>query len=258
MRKLVKLSLCALVIVVLTRATCRTAPPRVTPVQRVAFIDNVRHHNMGIAWDGEYYYTVNGGNPEHSDLNRYDAFGNLDEGYDLGVDGRAILYSPVEEELYVKPHGRSLEEVDLDYEMTDVVTEFEDAFAAEQSSVAMAPDGERVYELDDGRVRIYEADGGEEETSFKLSSFSQTEELGYAYAIAASEKFLFVWAPNSDTDILVYGLDGKYVTKFALPRSGYGFSLSWANDMLWIAEDANGNSDGADGTWYGYELRGLE
>ena len=80
----------------------------------------------------------------------------------------------------------------------------------------------------------------------------------YADAIAASDKFLFVWAPNSDKEILVYGVDGKYVTQFELSRSGFGFSLSWANDMLWIAEDADGSSDGADGTWYGYELKGLE
>jgi len=28
--------------------------------------------------------------------------------------------------------------------------------------------------------------------------------------------------------------------------------------MLWIAEDADGGEDGADGTWYGYALEGLE
>ena len=99
---------------------------------------------------------------------------------------------------------------------------------------------------------------GDEDTSFDLSSYNTTEEHGYDAAIAASDKFLFVWAPNSDKDVLVYGVDGKYVTKFALPRAGFGFSLSWANDMLWIADDADGGSDGADGTWYGYTLKGLE
>ena len=121
----------------------------------------------------------------------------------------------------------------------------------------MSPDGEKLYELNDGTVNVFNTDG-DEEGSFKLSSYNTTEDLGYAYAIAASDKFLFVWAPNSDKDILVYGVDGKYVTKFELPRSGFGFSLSWAHDMLWIAEDADGGADGADGTWYGYALEGLE
>jgi hypothetical protein len=55
---------------------------------------------------------------------------------------------------------------------------------------------------------------------------------------------------------------------FKLPRTGFSFSLSWANGMLWIAEYANGverDEDGnvtggkaADGYWYGYRLVGLE
>jgi tricorn protease-like protein len=161
----------------------------------------------------------------------------------------------VEEQLYVKPYSMSLDEVDLDAEETS--TSLEDIFSGDQSSVAMSPDGEKLYELHDGTVAVFNADGGEE-TTFKLSRYNTTEELGYAHAIAASDKFLFVWAPNSDKEILVYGVDGKYVTQFELSRSGFGFSLSWANDMLWIAEDADGSSDGADGTWYGYELKGLE
>jgi DNA-binding beta-propeller fold protein YncE len=229
--------------------------PSVKAVPKLVFIDHVYFHNMGITWDGDYYYTVNGGNTENSNLNKYDKSGSLEESYSVGADGRSILYSPSEEQLYVKPYGTSLDEVDLDLEETS--TALEDIFSGDQSSVAMSPDGEKLYELYEGTVKVFNTDG-DEETSFKLSSYNTTDERGYAAAIAASDKFLFVWAPNSDKEILVYGVDGKYVTKFALPRSGFGFSLSWANDMLWIAEDADGGSDGADGTWYGYELKGLE
>ena len=257
MRRLLRLGMVLLAVVVFTRATCgQRRPTGVTPVQKMEFADHVCYHNMGIAWDGEYYYTINGGNTEYSSLNQYDAGGSLEESYDLGVDARAILYDPAWEELFVKSYGTSLDAVDLDFE--EASEDLEDVFDEDQSSVAMSPDGENLYELSDGRVHVYDANSGDEEASFELSSYSGTEDLGYAYAIAASEKFLFVWAPDSDTDILVYGLDGKYVTKFTLPRSGYGFSLSWANGMLWIAEDADGGEDGADGTWYGYALQGLE
>jgi len=256
MKRLLRLGFAALALVVFGRATC--GPQKVagvTPVQKMEFTDHVSYHNMGITWDGEYYYTVNGGNTEYSNLNKYDDSGELDTEYDISADGRAILYSPSEEQLYVKSYSMSLDEVDLDAEETN--TDLEDIFSAEQSSVAMSPDGEKLYELYEGTVNVFNTDG-DEETTFELSSYNTTDELGYANAIAASDKFLFVWAPNSDKEILVYGVDGKYVTKFELPRSGYGFSLSWANDMLWIAEDADGNSDGADGTWYGYTLKGLE
>ncbi len=258
MKRLLKLGFAALAVVVFGRATCGPQPKvagvTVTPVQKLEFTDHVYYHNMGITWDGEYYYTVNGGNTENSNLNKYDESGELDTEYSIGADGRAILYSPAEEQLYVKSFGTSLDEVDLDLEETSPV--FDDIFTGDQSSVAMSPDGDRVYELHEGTVTVFL--DGDEETSFELSRYNTTEELGYAYAIAASDKFLFVWAPNSDKQILVYDLDGKYVTQFELPRSGFGFSLSWANDMLWIAEDADGSSDGADGTWYGYELKGLE
>jgi hypothetical protein len=258
MRSLFKFGLVTLALMVLGCATSgrhEGGGIKVTPVQNVKFTDHVYYHNMGITWDGEYYYTINGGNAENSNLNKYDDSGELDTEYDVSVDGRAILYSPSEEQLYVKPFSLSLDEVDLDLEET--YSALEDIFVAEQSSVAMSPGGEKLYELSDGTVKVFNTDG-DEETSFKLSSYNTTESLGYAFAIAASDKFLFVWAPNSDKEILVYGIDGKYVTKFELPRSGFGFSLSWANDMLWVAEDADGGSDGADGTWYGYELKGLE
>lgn len=258
MKVMLKLSLLALALVVFGCATSGKHEVRVTkvkPVQKMKFTDHVYYHNMGITWDGEYYYTINGGNTKNSNLNRYDESGDLDSEYDLGIDGRAILYSPSEEQLYVKPFGVSLDDVDLDLEETS--TALDDIFEADQSSVAMAPDGGQLYELYDGTVTVFNTDG-DEETSFELSSYSEKEEFGYVNAIAASDKFLFVWAPDSDADILVYDLDGKYVTKFTLPRSGYGFSLSWANGMLWIAEDADGGEAGADGTWYGYKLKGLE
>jgi hypothetical protein len=257
MKGTLKLGFVALALLVLGCATGgrhESGGFKVTPVQKMEFTDHVYYHNMGITWDGEYYYTINGGNTESSNLNKYDDSGELDSEYDVSADGRAILYSPSEEQLYVKPYGTSLDDVDLDLEETSAA--IEDIFM-DQSSVAMSPDGEKMYELNDGTVNVFNTDG-DEEGSFKLSSYNTTTELGYANSIAASERFLFVWAPNSDKEILVYGVDGKYVTKFALPRSGYGFSLSWANDMLWIAEDADGSSDGADGTWYGYKLKGLE
>ena len=258
MKSLFKLGFTALALVVFGCATSgkhEGGGTTVTPVQKMEFTDHVYYHNMGITWDGEYYYTVNGGNTDYSNLNKYDDSGELDSEYDISADGRAILYSPSEEQLYVKLYSLSLDEVDLDLEETS--TALEDIFSGEQSSVAMSPGGDKLYELYEGTVNVFNTDG-DEEGSFKLSSYNTTTDLGCANSIAASEKFLFVWAPNSDKDILVYGVDGRYVTKFELPRSGYGFSLSWANGMLWIAEDADGDTDGADGTWYGYTLKVLE
>jgi DNA-binding beta-propeller fold protein YncE len=257
MRRALTLGLAALALVVFVRATCGPTPgKKVTVVEKMEFTDHVYYHNMGIAWDGEYYYTINGGNTSYSNLHKYNEDGESEESYDLSVDGRSILCNAEDGGLYIKPFGTDLLTTDLDIEETE--TEHSEMFRGEQTHVAMSPDGLRLYELFEGKVYVYDAGSGDEETSFRLSSYNTTEELGYTYAIAASDKFLFVWAPNSDKEVLVYGTDGKYVTKFELPRAGFGFSLTWANDMLWVSEDADGSSDGADGTWYGYALEGLE
>jgi hypothetical protein len=264
MHKMWRLGLAALAVVVIGTAGCGTTArvngeagrSRVTCVQKMKLTDHVRYHNMGIAWDGEYYYTVNGGNTGYSDINKYGQIGSFQADYDLGVDGRAIFFSTNDEQLHLKSYSTDLSVVDLDLEETS--TEYEGIFQSEQSHAAMSPDGSTLYELYEGTIYVYDASTGDEDNSFDLSSYSSREEQGYASAVAASDKYLFVWAPESDKDILVYDLDGSYITKFTLPRAGFGFSLSWANDMLWIAKDADGGEDGADGTWYGYILQGLE
>ena len=62
-----------------------------------------------------------------------------------------------------------------------------------------------------------------------------------------------IWAENDA--IRVYDLKGDYVALIQLPRAGYGFSLSYCHGYLWIAKDADGGEDGADGRWYGYKLK---
>lgn len=138
MKRLLKLGFAALALIVFGCAT--TGPQKVagvTPVQKMEFTDHVYYHNMGITWDGEYYYTVNGGSTEYSSLNKYDDSGEFDTEYDISADCRAILYSPAEEQLCVKSYGLSLDEVDLDLEETS--TALEDIFTGDQSSVAVSP-----------------------------------------------------------------------------------------------------------------------
>jgi hypothetical protein len=257
MRRVLMTVLLAAAFVAVTGATCgKPKPVTVEPEQKLKFTDEVCFHNMGMTWDGEYYFTVNGGNSEYGKVDKYDESGDFIESYEIETDGRSIMYSPEEEQLYVKAYGQDLLSADLDLEETSI--EHEGIFQGEQTSVAMSPDGLTLYELYEGDVHVYDMDAGEESESFTLEHYNTTDEGGYSYAIAASDKFLFAWGPDTDKEIYVYTLAGKYVTKFDLPREGFGFSLSWANGMLWVAKDADGSTDGAEGTWYGYELKGLE
>lgn len=257
MRRVLVTVLLAAAFVALTGATC--GKPKALTVeadQQVKFTDEVYFHNMGITWDGEHYYTVNGGNTEYGKVNQYDESGEFVDSYEVETDGRSIMYSPADENLYVKPYGQDLMVVDLDIEYAEI--EEEAIFQSEQTSVAMSPDGTKLYEFLEGDVHVYDMEEDEEAESFTLEHYSSTEEQGFSYAIAASDRFLFVWGPDTEKEIYVYTLKGKYYTKFELPREGFGFSLSWANGMLWVSKDADASTDGGEGTWYGYSLKGLE
>ena len=239
-----------------TRATCgRTKPQGVVPVLRMTITDHVFYHNMGITFDGSHYFTINGGNEEQSTLNEYDARGRFVGTSSVGLDGRAIFWHADDEELYVKAYGASLYTADPESEESEA--ELEGVFTENNSSIGFSPDGQRMYELSGGGVTVYELLTGDELESFELSAVSADDNRGYDKSIAASDKYLFVWGESDDT-VAVYDLSGSYVTRFELPEPGFGYSLSWANGMLWVAKDADGFDEGADGTWYGYRLKGLD
>jgi hypothetical protein len=256
MNRLLRFSLLALIaFAAFGRATCgKPRPAGVTPVLKLTIEDHVYYHNMGITWDGRHYFTINGGNSDYSNINEYDRKGKLVASYDVELDGRSIFWHPDEEEMYVKVFGNSLYTVDLSDEEAD--ESVEEVFAESNSSVGFSPDGEKTYELSGGTVTVRDFDAGDEMESFDLNGVSDEESQGYDKSIAVSGRYIFAW--DDDDGIRVYDRGGNYVTKFDLPRSGFGFSLSWANGLLWVAQDADGRDEGADGTWYGYELKGLD
>jgi len=230
-------------------ATCGARKPTtMKPIEAARISDKVYFHNVSITHDGSHYFTINGGNDSYCTLNEYDDEGNLVDAYDVGLDARSICFNPRDNRLYVKTYGSSLYVVDLDAESAEVA--LHGVFDADNSSIAVTTDGRRIYELAEGRVKVLDFKNGKELKHFTLTDYF--DEHGFHSSIAVSDKHLFVWG---DTDsIVVYDLNGIYVTQFRLPRSGYGFSLSYCNKMLWIAQDADASTDGGNGYWYGYRL----
>jgi len=253
MKRVLSLCLVALAaLVVFGRATCQRAESVPAAVEKVAFGDEVYFHNVGITWDGSRYYTINGGNEDYGKLNVYDKKGKLKDSYSMDLDGRSVFYDPDDEMLYVKTYGTDLATVDP--EDGDSDTDLEDIFSEENSSIGFAPDRSYLYEFDDGEVTVFDGVFGEEENTIGIDEYY--EEEPYNTAMAASDEYFFIW--GGKREVLIYTLDGEYVTSVRLSVAGHPMSLSWTNNMLWVAEDADGSSDGAEGTWHGYELRGLE
>ena len=248
MKKFVRCCLLAVLMVLFIRATC--GRPRLTkkPTQEIKIMDYVFYHNVSITYDGDHYFTINGGNENYCTINEYDENGNFIETYDIGLDGRALFYNQKDKKFYVKVYGSDLYEVSLEYEVAKLT--LTNIFEEDNSSPAFSPDSKHIYELIDGTVRVIEFKTGEELERFELEHYYS--EHGFRSSITASKHYLFVW--EHEDRVLVYDLDGEYVAKIKLSQPGYGFSLSYCNGMLWIASDADAGSDGGNGYWYGYKL----
>ena len=236
-------------VLISVHATCGAHKPiSMKPIEALRISDSVYFHNVSITYDGSHYFTINGGNESYCTLNEYDDEGNLVDAYDVGLDARSMCFNPSDKRLYVKTYGLDLYVIDLDAESAEIL--LHDVFDVDNSSIGLAADGGRLYELAEGCVKVLDFRTGKELRRFTLTN--HFNEHSYESSIAVSDKYLFVWG---DTDaIIVYDLNGIYVTEFRLPRSGYGFSLSYCNKMLWIARDADASTDGGSGYWYGYRL----
>jgi len=250
MRRFIRIGLLILFAAITVRATCSPAAKKFgKPKEMLVFDDHVYYHNMSITYGDKYYFTVNGGNESWGLLNEYDADGEPIESHDLELDSRAIFYNSDDEQLYVKVYGTDLYSVDPDDGYDDL--KLENVFEDDNSSPGFDPNGKYIYEFVNGRVRVLDFEDGEEVRTFRVDEYY--DEHGFNTAIAASENYLYIWAENDA--IRVYDLKGDYVALIQLPRAGYGFSLSYCHGYLWIAKDADGGEDGADGRWYGYKLK---
>lgn len=249
MKRVVTLCLLVALALVFVRATCgKVRPPIGKPVEAVRIDDYVYYHNISITYNGKNYFTINGGNSDYCIINKYDKSGKFIKNYDLGLDGRVIFFDPNDGELYVKTFGTDVYKLDLDNEVANV--QFDDIFDMDNGSPAVSPDGKYIYEFVDGAITVFNAQTGEELRSFEVTEYFY--EHSYNVSIAASEYYLFVW--GDEDEIIVYDPEGNRITEFKLPRRGFGFSLSYCNGMLWIAEDADAAGDGGYGYWYGYRL----
>lgn len=209
--------------------------------------DEVFFHNVGITFDGKYYYTINGGNEGYGKVNQYDAGGKLVTSADVEADGRAIFYNPADGKIYIKTYMRDLLVYNPKLKEANVVAE--GVFQDNQSSPALDPSGKRIYELVDGTLYVMEFPSMKEiETIDGLPC----GDFPHSGAIAASKNHLFTWDENGE----VYVLDkkGKEIASFKIKNTFHGMSLSWANGMIWAAEDADASSYGGVGTWFGYSL----
>ncbi len=211
------------------------------------FEDDPRTHNVHIASDGSYLYTVNGGKAYMGQISKFSLTGNYITSYDIDLDMRSIMYHGKEKAFYVCTYDRNI------YKITDMATgKYElvlsQLYENEQANLALSPSGKLLYYFSDGTLKIFSFPKGKVVRIIKGLDKGSEFSTGNC-AVAVNDKNIFTWNADYKT-IFMYDLKGKKVKSFQITKGDYGFSLSWANNMLWVSTDGNYEV----GTWYGYTL----
>lgn len=71
-----------------------TLTPLHDPILEIEFDEYPYNHNMHIAFDGEYLYTINGGNTTNGQINKFGYDGTFIQTFPIAIDGRGLSYNP--------------------------------------------------------------------------------------------------------------------------------------------------------------------
>jgi Secretion system C-terminal sorting domain len=214
----------------------------------IQFDEGPQNHTMGIAWDGQYYWTINGGNSDGL-LNYYDENGTYVGTTNITLSGRGIVYNPVDENLYISAIGGDIYRVDDPFTDNSQVLLSSGLMQNSQASFGMSWDGNLLYDHYLGTVLVYDFwtfDLLDTMTGFNYG----TGNFGGECGITADTDYLYT-IDTSTNELYAYTLDGDYVDTFILPSGDNGMSISMANYMVFYCTDSNYEI----GTWYGYSLR---
>jgi hypothetical protein len=211
-----------------------------TPTLDITIQHSHPMHSMSITADDNYYYMINGGNASSGHVLTHDLNGNFVLDVSVYLDGRGIFYNPNDGTVYVKVYGFDLYWVDPATGGNGLV--YSGIFHDYQSHVSFDASTGYMYEHADGTVWVVDLATGN--TVNTMTGFTYGG-WGYNYAICTDGQHIFTW---DETQVHAYDMSGSYEESFSLDYGSYGYSLSWANNRMFAADDAAGGT----GYWYGY------
>lgn len=217
-------------------------------LQPVIFFDeDPITHNMHICSDGEFYYTINGGNPSDGQISKYSVSGSLIGQYPIELDMRSIFYNKKDKHFYVNCYDGVIYKV-IDLENGVFKTAYENLYSNDQACLALSTNGKLLYEFDDGTLKVYNFKNGELVNTIKGLKHGTGFAEG-STALAVSKKNVYTW-DGFNQEVYVYNKNGQFIKTAKIDKGNYGFSLSYANGLLFVSEDGNYST----GTWYGYDI----
>lgn len=214
---------------------------------KITFKEDPLTHNVHIASNGKHYYTVNGGRKNMGQVNKLSLDGKLVDSYKISLDMRSIMYNEKDQSFYVCTYDKKIVKItDLDKGTYETI--LVDLYDNEQANLALSPSGKFLYYFSGGTLQIFKFPSGKLYKTYTGIDSGKESTTG-ASAIATDGKYLYTW--NADYKIIfAYDLKGKKVKSFEISKGNYGFSLSCANGLVFVAVDGDYDT----GTWYGYDL----
>jgi len=211
----------------------------------ITFTENPLTHNVHICSDGKYYYTVNGGKDTKGTINKYDLQGNLIDSYKILLDMRSVMYNNRDKKLYVCTFDKMICKVtDLECGNYEIIVQ--NIYENAQSVPALSADGKLLYVLNKNTVNIYKFPSGKLYKTLNGIDAGKDAANG-STAIAVGTKYFYTWNTGFKK-LFVYDFKGKKIKSLDIKNGTYGYSLSYANGMIFVAKDGNYNT----GVWYGY------
>lgn len=218
------------------------------------FKDGAFGTTMGLAFDGTNYYSANGGG-RTSPLVKYDASGNVLGSLSPtpGIDFRSI-FTNSSNELFARgccdsSGGKTIYKQDATFGNFTAYVTLQGPAPDFQSAVVLDSSGTEYISRTDTDVRRWDLNGNAL-SSVTLNNAGVANAGGYPFdrGIAAAGGY---WLTFVNQTLYAWDVTGALVDSTSLAGSGTtfhsGFSYSFANDMFWVVDTANG-------TWRGYDV----
>jgi len=211
----------------------------------VDFEESPGTHNVHLCSDGQFLYTVNGGRPEMGMIFKRNLEGELLESYKIELDMRGVFtYGG---KLYVSSYGGDLYVI-TKLKKGKVKLVQKSVAASDQSNITLVPGTSLTISINENEVKFFHLETNEVKVEYQDLSLGSEITSGLV-TIAATDQY-YLTMDGEEQMIFVYDHGFRLKGKFKIPYGDYGFSLSYANGKVWVAEDGNYSM----GHWYGYDL----
>lgn len=210
-------------------------------------------NSMHICFDGEFYYTINGGSgPKDGKfdgkINKFRPDGKFLASYPINMDMRSIMYNGKDKCFYINTADKNLYKFVAIEKGTYMLAQ-SNMYKNDQICLAMDPKGKNYYALDEGEITIISVKTGKPAKKFSGIKCGANGLKGSS-ALAVDKKYIYTWDADTKTVYAYKKRNGAFKKSFILKSGSLGHSLSYASGMIFVSKSERGKPS----TWYGYKL----